>query len=77
MKEDKSKYLVISVGGMHEELLEIIKNNAQKEKSTVSHYVRSLLYKAIELSDDRKERATGLDDGRAESPVAASIRQSA
>lgn len=77
MKEDKSKYLVISVGGMHEELLEVIKQNAQKEKSTVSHYVRSLLYKAIELTNDRKERPTGLDDLRAESSMGAGVRQSA
>lgn len=46
---EKPKYLIVSITEQHEELLEAIKINAKKHKVSVSQYVRTLLYNAIEL----------------------------
>lgn len=75
MKYDKTKYLVVSIGEMHEELMETIKQNAVKEKASVSHYVRSLLYKAI--SSEPKSATAGMDDPRAEGSMGGGVRESA
>jgi hypothetical protein len=61
---EKNKYLVISITQLHEELLKTIKVNAVKEKVSVSQYVRSLLYKAIDY--EQQKATSGVDDGRAE-----------
>lgn len=74
MKNDNNKYLVISLNGIHEELMETIRENAQKEKSSVSHYVRTLLYKA--LNKDVQENTSAVDVRRAARAVASSVRQS-
>lgn len=74
---ENTKYLIVSMTETHAELLQAIRNNARRNKVSVSQYVRTLLYNAIELGDDTRTTRTGMDESRAEGSMGTGIWQSA
>lgn len=47
METKKQHLLVVSIPPTHKELLDAIEANAKKEKVSVSHYTRTLLYSIL------------------------------
>jgi hypothetical protein len=74
---ENNKYLIVSMTDTHAELLQAIRNNARKRKVSVSQYVRTLLYNAIDLADESGKTPTRMDDTRAEGTMGSGIWQSA
>jgi hypothetical protein len=74
---ENNKYLIVSMTDTHAELLQAIRNNARKSKVSVSQYVRTLLYNAIDLADESGKTPTRMDDTRTESTMGSGIWQSA
>lgn len=77
MENAQNKYLIVSMTDTHAELLQAIKENARNHKVSVSQYVRTLLYNAIDLTNEPKPKRTRLDDAGAERPMGSGIWQSA
>ena len=67
-----NKTIIVSIPPMHDELYEAIKVNATKERMTISQYVRTLLYKAL---DGKHEATSGVDAPRAQGSVGDSVWQ--
>lgn len=72
-----NKYLIVSMTDVHAELLQAIKDNAKSHKVSVSQYVRTLLYNAIDLTNEPKPKRARLDDARAEGAMGSGLWQSA
>lgn len=72
---ENNKYLIVSMTDTHAELLQAIRDNARRNKVSVSQYVRTLLYNAVELTDGTRKTSTGLDDGRPKGVMAEGIWQ--